>query len=301
MAHRGNDTAASERRDLQTSGWDDYELLDSGGEERLERFGQVVLARPAQQAIWRRRLPEADWRRAQARFTRDSSGKGSWTRQAPIPESWRVRYGPSSFTLKTTAFGHVGFFPEQQPCWELVRDALAAAPEPPSLLNLFAYTGSITLAAAHAGARVCHVDASPPVVEWARKNAAQSGLAEAPVRWIVEEAGKFVRREARRGSRYHGLILDPPSFGRGPKGEVFKLESDLQPLLADGLKLLAEGARFVLLSCHTPGITGAGLANLLAELPAERGGRVQAGELLLAGTAGSSVLPSGAYSCWIAS
>jgi 23S rRNA (cytosine1962-C5)-methyltransferase len=293
-------SAGLEKRDLLTAGWEDYELLDSGEEARLERFGSIVLIRPAQQAIWKRRRPRSVWDQAHANFTRDASGKGTWTERRPMPEAWPLRFGPTLFTLRCTSFGHIGFFAEQRPCWDLMRGALAGAAEPPSVLNLFAYSGSMTLAAAQAGARVCHVDASPPVVEWARKNAAQSGLGDAPIRWIVEDAAKFVRREVRRGSRYEGLILDPPSFGRGPKGEVFKLEPDLQPLLEECLKLLSERARFVLLSCHTPGITGAGLANLLTGLCGERGGRVLCGELLLVGEEGSSMLPSGSYGCWMA-
>jgi 23S rRNA (cytosine1962-C5)-methyltransferase len=288
-----------EPQDLITQPWEDYALLDSGEGARLERFGSVVLLRPAQQAVWRRTLPPGRWNAADAWFTRDASGKGSWSEQRKLPEEWPVRYGPLQFTLKTTAFGHIGFFAEQRPCWELIRQEAAASREP-SVLNLFAYTGSMSLAAAQAGARVVHLDASPPVVDWARRNALQSGLAEAPVRWIVDEAGKFIRRELRRNSRYDGIVLDPPSFGRGPKGEVFKLETDLAPLLDACFALLSQQPRFVLLSCHTPGITGAALANLLAPLSARHGGRVLAGELLIAAEASPVVLPSGSYARWTA-
>jgi 23S rRNA (cytosine1962-C5)-methyltransferase len=289
-----------EHRDLVTHGWEDYELLDSGEDARLERFGEVVLLRPAQQAIWKRRLPRAAWESAHATFTRSASGQGTWRERRPLPEDWTLRHGALRFFLEVTSFGHIGVFPEQRPCWEIVQQQVRAAALPLSILNLFAYSGSMTLAAAEAGARVCHLDASPPVVDWARHNASASGLSSAPVRWIVDDALKFVRREARRAARYEAVILDPPSFGRGPKGEVFKLEEHLQPLLAECLGVLADAARFVLLSCHTPGITGTGLANLLAELQAARGGRLAGGELLIAGSGGSALLPSGSYALWTA-
>ena len=298
MSAKSSTPRAATSKDLLTEAWEDYELLDSGEGERLERFGKFVLARPAQQAIWSQSLPGKTWSAADARFTRDSSGKGSWARKPSLPESWRMRYGALGFTLKPTGFGHIGLFAEQRPCWDLVRVDLSASAEPATVLNLFAYTGSISLAAAHAGARVVHLDASPPVVEWARGNAEQSGLGQAPIRWIVDETVKFVKRELRRGSKYEGIILDPPSFGRGPKGQVFKLEDELQPLLGDCFSLLSERPRFVLVSCHTPGVTGAALANLLTAGVSRFGGRIECGELLIAATGSSSVLPSGSYGLW---
>ncbi len=287
-----------ERIDLLTPPWPDYALIDSGAGQKLERFGELLLVRPAQQAVWEPRLDAGCWREAQAVFTRASSGRGSWDCRQPLPDSWPLALGDLKLNLRRTSSGHVGFFPEQQPCWERIRPHLAKPGSSPSLLNLFAYTGAMTLASAAAGARVCHLDASKPVVDWAAENARRSGLGEAPIRWIVEDVTRFARREERRGNRYDAIILDPPSFGRGPKKQLFKLENDLQSLLKSCFGILSEQPLFLLLSCHTPGITGAALGNLLRVLLDRHGGHLSAGELLLQGENGGHVLPSGAFALW---
>jgi len=271
---------------------DDHALLDSGVGAKLERFGDVVLARPSPQALWTPRDPAA-WRRADATFTREGSGKGQWDPRPPHPDGWTVTCADQTMLLRPTSFGHLGLFPEQIPYWR----ALAAICGPDlEVLNLFAYTGGSTLAAARGGAAVTHLDASRGIVDWARENASASGLADAPIRWIVHDALKFVRREGRRGRRYQGIVLDPPSFGRGNKGQVFKLERDLPRLLAACAEILAEDARFVLLSGHTPGVGGLAMRNLLADALGDRDGSWRHGEMVVPGPGRD--LPSGVWAAW---
>lgn len=291
--------------DLVAESWDDYEYLDSGDGWRLERFGRWVLKRPSPAAIWRPSAPPALWTGAHGTYERDRSGDGEWRLGAGLPESWRVRRGALDFLIKPTPSGQVGLFPEQAPNWDwLAAHARAAAGEggpPLRLLNLFAYTGATTVAAAAAGAEVCHVDAVHGIVQWARENAAASGCAAAPVRWIVDDVVKFTKREVRRGVRYDAVALDPPSFGRGRQGQVFKLERDVVPLLDVCFELLSDRARAFLLTCHTPGISGPVLRNLLAPLAAARGGRLSDGEALLVGPAragGPPPLPAGVWARW---
>ena len=287
--------------DLVAESWGDYEYLDSGDGWRLERFGPHVIRRPAPSALWRPGTAASVWARAQAVFERDRTGDGDWSIDPAVPESWSIRRGSLSFLIKPTPSGQVGLFPEQAPNWDWLADRVRTCAGPFELLNLFAYTGGTTVSAAAAGARVCHVDAVRGVVQWASENATASGLGEVPIRWIVDDVVKFVKREARRGARYDGIALDPPSFGRGRQGQVFKIERDLPPLLDGCFELLSEDARLVLLTCHTPGLTGPVLRNLLAPLAAARGGRIAAGEVLLAGHAGAPPLPTGVWARWEAS
>lgn len=277
-----------------------YELLDSGDQTKLERFGEYVLSRPAPQAIWSRRLPSRVWTEADATFTRSPSGGGSWHRRRPLPQSWVLELGGLSLKIKPTDFGHLGVFPEQRPNWDWIARVIGKAPGPVSVLNLFAYTGGSTLVAAAAGATVCHLDSSRGVVAWARENAALSDLAGRPVRWIVDDVTKFIRREGRRGRCYDAIILDPPSFGRGPKGEVWKIEHELPGLLHACRALLGDQPLFVLLSCHSPGFTPLVLRNLLAEMMAGAGGWLDAAEMALAESDGERSLPSGSFSRWVA-
>lgn len=277
-----------------------YELLDSGDQTKLERFGEYVLSRPAPQAIWSRRLPSRVWTEADATFTRSPSGGGSWHRRRPLPQSWVLELGGLSLKIKPTDFGHLGVFPEQRPNWDWIARVIGKAPGPVSVLNLFAYTGGSTLVAAAAGATVCHLDSSRGVVAWARENAALSDLADRPVRWIVDDVTKFIRREGRRGRCYDAIILDPPSFGRGPKGEVWKIEHELPGLLHACRALLGDQPLFVLLSCHSPGFTPLVLRNLLAEMMAGAGGWLDAAEMALAESDGERSLPSGSFSRWVA-
>ena len=282
----------------------DYALLDSGNGRKLERFGAYVLARPCAQAVWRPRLPPADWEAAHAAFDRESGNR--WHSREKLPDEWIVEVDALRFRLSGTDFGHLGIFPEQRECWrwigERVQAARAAAgQEPVRVLNLFAYSGGSTLAAARAGAEVCHLDASAGMVEWARANAALNALDQAPIRWIVDDAHKFLARELRRGRRYEGIILDPPSFGRGARGEVYKIERDLPQTLDLCRQLVSAAPRFLLLSAHTPGLTPVVLENLLAERFEDVPGRLASGEMALAGAAGVRPLPSGCMARWQAS
>lgn len=274
---------------------DDYALLDSGNGAKLERFADVVLERPCAQAFWKPLLPAAEWATATAVFDRNHGNR--WQRRDALPDSWPATLAGIRFRLSGTDFGHLGVFPEQRANWQWIRQMIAAAHRPLQVLNLFAYSGGATLAAAQAGATVCHLDASKGMVEWARENAAGNGLDKAPIRWIVDDAHKFMEREFRRQRRYDAIILDPPSFGRGAQGEVYKLERDLPRTLELCQQLLSEEPAFVLLSSHTPQCTPLTLSHLLrALLPAS--GLVTSGEMLLTGGPDILPVPNGSWACW---
>ena len=278
-----------------------YELLDSGGGRKLERFGPLVLARPCAQALWRPCQPEAFWAQADATFDREEGHR--WSGRAALPKSWTVEMDGLRYRLSGTDFGHLGIFPEQRDCWKqigrLVAAGAARRDRVPAVLNLFAYSGGSTLAAARAGAEVCHVDASQGMVDWARENAVLNGMTQAPIRWIADDVRKFLGRELRRGRRYDGVVLDPPTFGRGKRGEVYKLERDLPETLDACFRLLCDdGQAFVLLSAHTPGVTPVSLGNLLAQAAGARNGRIASGEMLLSGAPDVLSVPSGCFACW---
>ncbi len=279
-----------------------YELLDSGSFQKLERFGSVVLSRPCAQAVWQQTLAKADWQKVTATFFRD--GGNQWRGRDKLPETWTIDVDGTKFQLSSTDFGHLGIFPEQRDQWRRIREVCTEYAKhhnrPARVLNLFAYSGGSTLAAALAGAEVCHVDASKGMVDWARKNAALNGLEEKPVRWIVDDVTKFLERELRRDRQYDLLILDPPSYGRGAKGEVFKIENDLPPLLALLGKLMSPQPLGVLLSCHTPELTPISLHHLLQQQFGRNGGKVEHGEMQLRGATGVLPLPSGSFAWWLA-
>lgn len=282
----------------------DYELLDSGDTRKLERLGDYTIIRPAPQAIWSPRTPTA-WRdNIDGEYERDSSGGGAWRFHNKVKREFDILYSKLSFRIKLTNFGHLGLFPEQAANWDWIREQIRgrlAATNNRNLhvLNLFAYTGGSTLAASQAGAHVVHVDAAKGVVDWARRNAELSRLQDRPIRWLVDDALKFVRREARRNNRFQGIILDPPSFGRGPKGEVFKIEQDLLPLLEACREILAPDALFVLYSCHTPGFTPLVMQHQVEDMIGRLPGQIEAGEMTVDDPQGRS-LPSGTYSRWLA-
>jgi 23S rRNA (cytosine1962-C5)-methyltransferase len=278
----------------------DYELLDSGDGRKLERFGPHVLARPAAQAVWRPSLPPARWAQAHASFDREDGQR--WHNRGAIPESWVVSIDGLKFRLSGTDFGHLGIFPEQREQWRWIDHVIRSAPpgRRPAVLNLFAYSGGSTLAALRAGAEVCHLDASRGMVQWARENAALNDLAEAPVRWITEDAHKYLGREERRGRRYDAVILDPPTFGRGAGGEIYKIERDLVRTLDLCRAVLAPEPLFVLLSGHTPGFSPVVLANVVRQVLRDAGGRVEQGEMLLGGATGVAPLPNGTWARWVA-
>lgn len=283
--------------ELCAEGWPEVAVIDSGDGMRLERLGPVVIARQSAQAMWPRALPEEQWtQRCDATHYRPDQGPGSWTLHREVPDSWSVSCGDARMELRLTSFGHVGLFAEQQVQWPWITERLSGGET--SALNLFAYTGGSTLAAAAGGARVTHVDAVKGIVSWARTNAELSGLSDAPIRWIVDDALKFTRREVRRGRRYDAVVLDPPTFGRGPQGTVWKIEKDLVELLDLCEQLLSDAPRLVLLSAHTPGVTAAVLRNLLAPLLAGRGGRLVSGDMAQRALESPCVLPAGVYCRW---
>ena len=277
---------------------DQYQLLDFGDGRRLERFGDVTLDRPCPVAEQMPRANPAAWTMADARFERSDSEEGEWTCCRPLPERWSIVAQQFVLEMKRTVFGHVGIFPEQAENWNWIDQQVArlrrerSEGTPPRVLNLFAYTGGSSLAAAAAGAEVVHVDAARNIVAWARRNAELSGLADSPIRWIAEDAVKFANREVRRGNRYDAVILDPPSYGHGPHGEVWRLASELPQLLQLCGELTAGRRGFMLLTCHTPGFTPARLREMMIETLG--GDRVEAVADLLSLTAATGrELPSG--------
>ena len=280
-------------------GWKDYELLDCGGGEKLERWGRQILVRPDPQAIWETGGDPALWRRADARYSRSAAGGGHWDRK-DVPESWTVGYKELTFQVKPMNFKHTGLFPEQGVNWDFAMEQIRRADRPVRVLNLFAYTGGATVACAKAGAEVCHVDAAKGMVAWARENARCSGLADAPVRWIVDDCAKFVEREIRRGRQYDAVIMDPPSYGRGPGGEVWKLESDLYPFVKLVSRVLSDKPLFVILNSYTTGLAPSVLGYILQQLVGKRcGGKVSWDELGLPCTASGMALPCGATGRWV--
>jgi 23S rRNA (cytosine1962-C5)-methyltransferase len=277
----------------------EYRLLDAGNGRKLEQFGPALLDRPCAQAVWRPCLAPAAWARADASFTRDEGKR--WQFHRPLPESWQVSVDGLLFEVQPTDFGHVGVFPEHVHAWRWMGDLqrrLGPGREPLSVLNLFAYSGGATLAAARLGFRVCHLDAAHKMVTWARRNAELNGLSEAPVRWIVDDVQKFLKREQRRGAAYDGIILDPPSFGRGAKMELFKIDTDLEALLALCRQALSDNPLFLFLSCHTPGYTPTVLSHLVTQTAGGLPGTVDCGEMLLSGKPGILPVPSGAWCGW---
>jgi 23S rRNA (cytosine1962-C5)-methyltransferase len=281
--------------------WKDYEVLDCGDGEKLERWGDIVLRRPDPQTIWPKRDAPL-WETADAWYHRSERGGGAWRFFRALPERWTLRYGDLSFYVRPTGFKHTGLFPEQAVNWDWMRGLIAggaeARGEPPRVLNLFAYTGGATMACAKAGARVCHVDAAKGMVQWARENRDLCGVPEDRTRWILDDALKFVRREARRGSRYDGILMDPPSYGRGPGGEVWKLEDELYGLVSACAEALSDAPLFFLVNSYTTGLAPSVLQTLIELSVSPRfGGAASAGEVGLPVTAGGA-LPCGASGRW---
>ena len=283
-------------------GTDDYALLDSGDGRKLERFGSYILARPCSQAVWRPSLPPSAWQKAHASFDRTDGNQ--WHNRGALPAAWNIRVAGITFKLSGTDFGHLGIFPEQRAQWhwihETARTACETRKRAVQVLNLFAYSGGSTLAAALAGAEVCHLDASKGMVQWARENAALSGLQAHPIRWIDDDVHKFLCRELRRERRYDAIILDPPTFGRGQNNEMYKIEKDLPETLGLCRRLLSPDPLFILLSAHTPGYSPAVLRNVLGQAAEGLGGTCVSGEMLLTGAQGVLPTPSGAYARWTA-
>jgi len=276
--------------------WDEYELLDCGNFEKLERFGKYVFVRPEPQALWPKRLPEPDWNAADVVFEGRSPSSGDWKRRSSIPDRWEIKYTSDQLNLKfrlaLTSFKHVGLFPEQAVNWEYIATQIKRLRTPePRFLNLFAYTGAASLAARQAGAQVTHVDSIKQVVTWANDNMQLNGLQD--IRWMVDDAVKFVKREIRRGNTYHGIILDPPAYGHGPKGEKWKLEDMVSDLVADVCQLLDPEEHFMVLNTYSLGFSAVVARNLL-EAHAMKSTRIDIGELNLQARSGVN-LPLGVY------
>ncbi|MBR6657849.1 MAG: class I SAM-dependent methyltransferase [Oscillospiraceae bacterium] len=284
-----------------TKDWKDYELLDCSEGERLERWGKVILIRPDPQIIWNTPKEHPMWKHADARYVRSSQGGGHWEFRRELPEFWKINYKDLTFKISPTGFKHTGLFPEQAVNWDMMREKIKEAKaggRDIRVLNLFAYTGGATVAAASAGASVCHVDAAKGMVHWARENAELSSLNEKPVRWIVDDCKKFVEREIRRGSKYDAVILDPPSYGRGPGGEIWKLEEHVYELVSLVAEVLTDDPLFVLLNSYTTGLSASTMAYVLGSAMKKFGGKVEAEEIGLPVTQSGMALPCGSSAIW---
>ena len=282
-----------------TSDWKDYELLDCSSGERLERWGNVTLIRPDPQVIWKTPKKHPAWRRADAVYHRSNSGGGNWEIKNKIPSFWSIDYGDLSFNVKTMGFKHTGIFPEQAENWDYTAKLIKNAGRPVKVLNLFAYTGGATVACLKAGAEVVHVDASKGMVQWAKENAVASGVADRKVRWIVDDCVKFVQREIRRGNKYDIIIMDPPSYGRGPGGEIWKLENEVYSFVELCSQVLSDNPIMVLINSYTTGLSPAVMQYILGALIKPKfGGMVESDEIGLPVTQTGMILPCGASAIW---
>lgn len=297
---RPSPTLAESPGVMRTTGWADYELLDSGAGRKLERYGPYRVARPEPQCLWLPRLTEADCPADAVFDPADEEDAGRWRFSGQVEQSWPLTWGSVRFLGRFTSFRHLGFFPEQAANWAWIEQQAKAAPGPPRVLNLFGYTGVASLVAAAAGAQVTHVDASKRAIGWARENAEVAGLADRPVRWICEDARRYVQREVRRGSRYDGIILDPPKYGRGPNGEVWRLYEDLPELMRLCAQLLSDEARFLICNVYAERISGLAAGSLMREALEGRGGRVDWGELALVERGGERAVGLSFYARWTA-
>lgn len=285
---------------LEPARWSDYELLDTGNGAKLERFGPYTLVRPESQAIWRPSLLERDWQRADAVFEKSKGGDegpGTWQMRRNLPDQWQLHHNNLRFWVRLTPFRHTGVFPEHSAQWAWIDRQLTARRDATALV-LFGYTGLSSLAAAAAGARVTHVDASKPAVLWAQSNQQLSGLGERPIRWLIDDVGKFVARELRRGSRYDLILMDPPVFGRGPRGEIWRLHEQLLPLVEQTAQLLSERPVGLLVSAYATTMSPLTLSNLLDGELQGRAGTTSAGELVLREQQSGRRLPTAIYACW---
>lgn len=282
-----------QNQNLVIQGWDEYQLLDSGEGAKLEKFGNKILIRPDPRALWKRKLPEADWNKADAAFLSEDAENSNWTYSKKKLQDWEMSYKQLRFSIRPTTFKHVGIFPEQCANWDwlMQRPQIKGA----KVLNLFGYTGGATLACATAGAHVTHVDASKPSTQWAKDNAVLSKLPKDAVRWILDDALKFVLREQRRGQVYDGIILDPPRFGRGANGEVWKLHKNLPILLEACAKILSPEPRFFLLNAYTADLSSLVLRQLVEDLPFAKLGKIESGEILVTEKSSGRFLPNGIF------
>ena len=278
--------------------WKDYEVLDTSSGEKLERWGNYILVRPDPQVIWNTAHEHSNWKKKNAHYHRSSQGGGEWE-FINLPKEWSIQYRDLTFNLKPFSFKHTGLFPEQAVNWDWFSSIIRSSSRPLKVLNLFAYTGGATLAAAKAGASVTHVDASKGMVNWAKENAASSGLEYAPIRWLVDDCVKFVEREIRRGNTYDGIIMDPPSYGRGPKGEIWKIEDSIYPFIELTSKILSPDPAFFLVNSYTTELQPAVLSYMIQTVVGKKfGGITQAEEIGLPVTQSGLILPCGASGRW---
>lgn len=279
-------------------GWKDYEVIDSSNGEKLERWGDYILIRPDPQVIWDTEKKDKRWRKMNGHYHRSNKGGGEWE-FFDLPKQWQIHYKQLTFNLQPFSFKHTGLFPEQATNWDWFSNKIKKANRPIKVLNLFAYTGGATIAAAAAGASVTHVDASKGMVTWAKENAKSSGLEDAPIRWLVDDCVKFVEREIRRGNKYDGIIMDPPSYGRGPKGEIWKIEEKIHPFVQLCTQILSDDPLFFLINSYTTGLQPAVLSYMMnVEIVKKFGGNVESGEIGLPVSSNGLVLPCGASGRW---
>lgn len=279
--------------------WNDYELIDASSGIKLERWGDYYLQRPDPQAIWEHRTANGMWDKAHAVYHRSKSGGGSWEFKKKLPESWQIKYKELTFNIKPMGFKHTGLFPEQASNWDFIIDKISSADREIKVLNLFAYTGGATVASAYAGAKVVHVDASKGMVNWAKDNASASGLKDAPIRYIVDDCVKFVEREIRRGNKYDAIIMDPPTYGRGPKGEVWRFEDELFSLVQKCNNLLSDNPLFFIVNSYTSGISHVVVSNVISYIiKSNYGGKVSSDELCLRMSSNGLPLPCGYTTRW---
>lgn len=279
--------------------WQDYKIYDTTDGEKLESWGGKILVRPDPQIIWKSPKKTDMWARADAVYHRSAKGGGEWEVRKKLPESWNISYGDLKFVIRPTGFKHTGLFPEQAVNWDFMADKIRSAQGDVRVLNLFAYTGGATLACANAGASVTHVDASKGMVSWARDNAAASGLSDRPIRWLVDDCEKFVKREIKRGKKYEGIVMDPPSYGRGPGGEVWKLEDCIYDLVSICAQVLSDEPLFFLLNSYTTGLSPSVMAYILNEIIVPKfGGSVTADEIGLPVENSGMALPCGSTAIW---
>ena len=277
--------------------WHDYELLDSGSGEKLERFGKYILARPETKAIWKKTLPMPEWEKCDAIYEqKDETGK--WIFKHQLPAAWNIKWQDLTFEVRPTAFKHTGVFPELASLWQFMQEKIKNTDHPVNVLNLFAYTGGSTLAAASVGASVTHLDASKSIVSWAAKNAEVSGLKQKPIRWIVDDAVAFVKREIKRGNKYDCVIMDPPKFGRGSSGQVWKIENDLPNLLELCKQVLSTAPLFFIINAYSVSLSALTLENLLSQMMKDRDGKTDCGELCLKSANSPNILSTSIFGRW---
>ncbi len=283
---------------LTTSGWADYQLLDSGHGYRLEQFGAYILSRPDPQITWNPTLPQSEWDKADATFERTTGDKGEWILKNKIPDKWLMQYQGLSFWAKLAPFKHTGVFPEQSLQWDWIREKITQAKREINVLNLFAYTGIATLAAASVGAKVTHLDASRPTMSWARENQEASHLSEKPIRWIMDDAVKFTTREIKRGSKYDAIIMDPPAYGHGPQGEKWNFNKDFPRLLENCRQILSDSPLFIIVNAYAISSSAIMLHNVLGEHTKGLGGQIEVGELALKEKDTERLLSTGIFGRW---